>query len=207
MTFARTACWVCVAALALLAGGSAVAQAGTRNEDILVLSRDGTVRAHTATGATAAEVRPPRGAARTTATAKKKPKRTVLRELARLRDRAAITPEDYTARRASYTRAKQTARKLTGTRKRELTAVIATLDGIAQRGKLTATRVAPLFLTLDRNVEWWTTGPIPASGQRVGFAGSELVCQYFAVQGMQIQWLGTFGKLYALAKGSKCNNT
>ena len=31
-------------------------------------------------------------------------------------------------------------------------------------------------------------------GQRVGFAGSQLVWQYYAGQGIEIQWLGTFGK-------------
>jgi hypothetical protein len=130
----------------------------------------------------------------------------VLRELARLRDAGALTPEDYAARRAGYEEAKRKAAKLKGTRKLELSAVIATLDAIAARGQLTASRVAPLWLTLDRNVEWWTTGPLPASGQRTGFEGSELVWQYYPRQGMQIQWLGTFGKLNALAKGSRRNN-
>ena len=32
-----------------------------------------------------------------------------------------------------------------------------TLEGIAARGQLTAPRLAPLWLTLERNREWWTT--------------------------------------------------
>jgi hypothetical protein len=215
MAFARLACWACVAALALLAGGSAVAQAGTRNDEILVLDHHGRVHAHTATGAgatatataTTTESRPPRRS-RTHASRKRKPapKRTVLRELGRLRDGGALTPEDYADRRAVYEDAKRQAKPLKGTRRIELRAVLATLDSVAARGKLTASRVAPLWLTLERNVEWWITGPIPGAGQRIGFEGSELVWQYYPSQGMQIQWLGTFGKLNALAKGSKRTN-
>jgi hypothetical protein len=198
MALARIACWACVALLALLAGGPGPAQAASKQDDILVLGPDGTVRAHTATGATEAEKRPPRRAVRTTRASRTK--KTVIRELKRLRDRAAITPEEYAQRRASYDNAKRTAKKLTGARRTELTAVILTLDDIARRGKLTRSRLAPLFLTLDRNVEWWTTGPLMTSGQRTGFSGSELVWQYYPGQGLQIQWLGTFGKLNALVK-------
>jgi hypothetical protein len=131
----------------------------------------------------------------------------VERELKRLRDSGAITPEDYAARRSAYDDAKRTARRLTGTRRTELTAVIMTLDDIARRGKLTPSRLAPLWLTLQRNVEWWTTGPLMTSGQRTGFSGSELVWQYYPGQGLQIQWLGTFGKLNALVKpkGTRTN--
>ena len=197
---ARIACWACVAMLALLAGGPALAQAATKQDDILVLDEHGNVRAHTAKGATTSERRPPRRAVKTRATTARKSKKTVVRELKRLRDRGAITPEEYAQRRGSYDEAKRTAKRLNGTRKTELTAVILTLDDIARRGKLTRSRLAPLFLTLDRNVEWWTTGPLMTSGQRTGFSGSELVWQYYPGQGLQIQWLGTFGKLNALVK-------
>ncbi len=64
-------------------------------------------------------------------------------------------------------------------------------------------RVAPLWLTLARNVEWWTTRPLLASGQRVGFAGSELVWQYFPGQGVQLQALASFGKLNGLWEGRR----
>jgi hypothetical protein len=190
MAFARLACCACVAALALLAGGPAVAQAGTRP--------------HTVKGGVPSEPAPPRGSV-VRDLAKAKPKRTVIRELKRLRDSGAITPEDYAARRATYDDAKATAKKLTGRRKLELSAVVRTLDSIAARGKLTPSRLAPLFLTLQRNREWWTQGWLPSSGERVAFDGSQLVWQYYPGQGMQIQWLGTFGKLNALAvsKASK----
>jgi hypothetical protein len=204
MTFARRACWVCVALLALLAGGPAIAQAGTRSPKILVLSPDGSVHAHAATGATAAEPGRARRASRTRSP--RAARRTVARELGRLRDSGAITPEEHAERRAAYDDARRTLRKLRGTRRVELGAVIATLDAIAARGRLTRSRLAPLWLTLQRNVEWWTKGPLMASGQRTGFEGSELVWQYYPGAGLQIQWLGTFGKLNALAKGSKRND-
>jgi hypothetical protein len=71
MAFARIACCACVAAAALLAGGTAVAQAGTRTNKILVLSPNGRVHAHATTGATAAEARPPRRAVRRAQAARK----------------------------------------------------------------------------------------------------------------------------------------
>jgi hypothetical protein len=206
MASARVARLACAATLVLLAGGPAVAQAGTRHDDILVLEANGRVEQHNATGATAAEASPPRRAARSPKASVSRTKRTVARELARLRDRGAITPEDYAIRRADYSDAKRVAKRLKGARRTELTAVILTMEDIARRGKLTRSRIAPLWLTLDRNLEWWTTGPLLSSGQRTGFSGSELVWQYYPGQGLQIQWLGTFGKLNALVKPKSTRN-
>ncbi len=73
-----------------------------------------------------------------------------------------------------------------------------TLEDIARRRQLTPSRLAPLFLTLERNREWWTEGPLLASGRRVGFEGSQIVWQYYPGAGIQIQVLGTFGKVNAL---------
>ena len=62
------------------------------------------------------------------------------------------------------------------------------------RGFPTPSRLPVLFQTLDRNRQWWTTGPLLSSGQRVEFTGSELVWEYYPGQGIQLQVLGTFGK-------------
>jgi D-glucuronyl C5-epimerase C-terminus len=186
--------------LALLAGAPALAQADTKQDDVLVLDNHGNVRAHRATGAATSERQPPRHSVQRDTKARKSKTKTVAGELKRLRDSGAITPDAYTQYRSTYDDAKRAKRKLSGTRRTELTAVILTLDDIARRGKLTVSRLAPLFLTLQRNTEWWTTGPLMTSGQRTGFAGSELVWQYYPGQGLQIQWLGTFGKLNALVK-------
>jgi D-glucuronyl C5-epimerase-like protein len=52
--------------------------------------------------------------------------------------------------------------------------------------------------TLAANQQWWTQGPLLAGGQRVEFAGSQLVWQYYPGQGIQLQVLGTFGKANGL---------
>ncbi len=51
-----------------------------------------------------------------------------------------------------------------------------------------------LFETLDRNREWWTTGPLLSSGQYVEFSDSDLVWEYYGGQGIELQVLATFGK-------------
>jgi len=51
---------------------------------------------------------------------------------------------------------------------------------------------------VKRNRAWWASGPLLRNGQRVSFSGSQLVWQHYAGQGIQIQWLGTFGKANAL---------
>ncbi len=56
-----------------------------------------------------------------------------------------------------------------------------------------ASRLPALFLTLERNREWWTTKYLPGSGARVSFPPSKLVWEYYPGQGIEIQWLGTFG--------------
>ena len=66
---------------------------------------------------------------------------------------------------------------------------------MAAREQFTPSRLPALFLTLQRNVEWWSAQRLLGAGERVGFAGSELVYQFYPGHGIQIQWLGTFGKL------------
>ena len=128
-------------------------------------------------------------------------RKTVIGELKRLLAAGAIDVPTYQARRASYEDAKRVVRKLSGRRKLELGAVVRTLEGIAARGALTASRLGPLWMTLERNRQWWTTAPLPANGQRVGFEGSELVWQYYPGQGIQLQELANFGKLNGLWQG------
>jgi hypothetical protein len=58
---------------------------------------------------------------------------------------------------------------------------------------LTASRQAAVFLTLEKNRYWWTTKPLLSGTVRVSFPPSKLVWQRYPGQGIQIQWLGTFG--------------
>src|SRR5215211_301960 len=115
-----------------------------------------------------------------------KPRKTIARELAKLYERGKIDQVTYDADRAIHADVKRTRRRV--------------------RGALRASRLYPLFLTVQRNSEWWSSQPLLAAGQRVGFEGSELVWQYVPRQGLQLHPLANFGKLNAYAKGSRRNN-
>jgi hypothetical protein len=206
MALARRAGSVCAVGVALLVGSAAPALAG--RDHISILSPDGTVQRTTLPAAATATLPPPPGrpAARTPARAATA--RTVASELKRLARSGQITAADRRKRLADYDAARHAATKLSGTRRRELSAVVSTIASVAARGQLTASRLPALWLTLARNLEWWTTAPwIPAAGERVGFDGDELVYQYYAGQGLQIQWLGTFGKLNAIDKSRAKSST
>jgi hypothetical protein len=139
----------------------------------------------------------PAPAAPAAAAAKPKPKakeRTVRTELVRLRNSGAITQTQYRLYNGSFSAALASEKRLHGTRKTELTAVVENLHNIAASGGLWPSRLPALFETLDRNRQWWTTGPLLVSGQRVEFSDSELVWQYYPGQGIELQVLGTFGK-------------
>jgi len=113
--------------------------------------------------------------------------------LAGLRSSGAITPAAYSTDLGAYNAAKRSLSHLTGTRRAELGAVLANVQAIAASGRLDPSRLPVLILTLERNRKWWTTEPLLRSGERVTFPPSEIVWQYYPGQGLEIQWLGTFG--------------
>ena len=199
MSVAR-ALYLSVIALLLCAAPAAA-------DDVLVMGKDGRVRTQDDEFVKRTQrkmPRPPRGHAVAGIAAqrkKKKKKRTVISELKRLRDAAQITPEDYAARRAVYGDIKRQTRRLKGVRETIMRQVLAEVEGIAARRQLIPSRLHPLWLTLERNLEWWRTGPLLASGRRVEFEGSELVWQYYPGSGLQLQMLGNFGKLNGLWGG------
>jgi hypothetical protein len=123
-----------------------------------------------------------------------KPEITFLSELARLYRTHQLTAAQYHADAAAYNHALATERKLSGTRRRELTAVTVTMHDIAAAHHLSPTRLPALMATLAANQQWWSQGPLLSSGQRVEFDGSQLVWEYYPGQGIQLQVLGTFGK-------------
>src|SRR3954449_1071655 len=195
MAFSGIACCVLVGLACMLAAPAANAA------PLLVIGKDGRVHEHRHSLAPATTFPPVSAvatAARASVAATRRRGPTVAAELARLLTAGAIDQAGYVARRAAYDGAKRSVKKLKGTRKRELGAVIATLEDIAARRQLTPSRLAPLWLTLERNVRWWTTGPLLAPGRRVGFDGSQIVWQYYPGAGLQLQVLGTFGKVNAL---------
>ena len=134
-------------------------------------------------------------------------KRTVISELKQLRDSGAIDAPTYSARRAVYDDARAFARRLSGRRKLDMAGAIGIVESIAARGGLDASRLEPLFLTLQRNREWWSEGPLLGSGQRVSFEGSEVVWQYVPGQGLALHPLANFGKLNALWRAKRDRRT
>jgi hypothetical protein len=113
--------------------------------------------------------------------------------LAQLAQRGEIPAASAAGYRSAWTGAQASERRLSGTRHAELGAVLATLRAIARAGALTPGRLPALMLTLERNQQWWTSAPVIAADQRVGFPGSSLVWEFYPGEGLEIQWLGTFG--------------
>jgi len=76
--------------------------------------------------------------------------------------------------------------------------VIATLEAIALRRQLSASRMPALFLILRRNAEFWPRSPFPANRGLVSFAGSELLFEYYSGHGLQLQPLVNFKQANAM---------
>ncbi len=168
---------------------------------VLTLTGDGSVRAHDDRLLPATDLpEPPGPSGRTSPRARSSmvARRTVRSELAALLAAEAIDQVAHDAYRAAYTGALGVRARLRGHGRAQLSAVLDNLEDVAAGGLLTAPRLPSLFLTLARNREWWTRGPRLAVGRRVTFAGSQLVWQHYARQGLQIQWLGTFGRANGL---------
>jgi D-glucuronyl C5-epimerase-like protein len=102
----------------------------------------------------------------------------------------AVYLQDYNA----YVAAKRSLGRLTGTRNAELGAVLANVQAMAAVGELVPSRLPAVFLTLERNRQWWTTEPLLASDERVSFPSSKLIWEHYPGQGLEIQWLATFGE-------------
>src|SRR3954447_17429907 len=131
----------------------------------------------------------------------------------------ALPPAQGALYRQVLAKARAVRDGLHGVRRREMASVITIAGTIAKRGDLTAARMPAVFLTLERNAEWWAANGPPAPGSpgengargrrckplpararaaRVAFPGSELVFQYYRGLGLQLQMNGTWGKANAL---------
>jgi hypothetical protein len=119
---------------------------------------------------------------------------TVSAALASLLHASSISASAYQQDYSAYVAAKRSLGKLSGTRKEELGAVLANVQAMAAAGELVPSRLPALFLTLERNRQWWTTEPLLGTDARVGFPGSEIVWEHYPGQGIEIQWLATFGE-------------
>jgi hypothetical protein len=126
----------------------------------------------------------------------------VLSALARMHQRGEITSASYSSYRASLRAALRALGHLSGARATELGAVIAILRQITAEGMLTPARLPALFLTLNRNRQWWTAGPFPSDGQIINFTGSQIDWEYYPGQGIELQQLASFGKAsYLMSHG------
>src|SRR3954468_10021830 len=143
----------------------------------------------------------------------------VLRALQRAEAAGALPPAQGAVYRQTLANARSVRDRLSGVRRREMASVLRIAGQIAKRGDLTAARMPAVFLTIQRNAEWWGANGPPAPGSpgengargrrcaplpararaaRVSFAGSELVFQYYRGLGLQLQVNGTWGKANAL---------
>jgi hypothetical protein len=122
------------------------------------------------------------------------PRVTVTSALQRLQASGAITPVLYNQYEGAYIAARSSLRRLSGTRAAELGAVMANVEAMAAKGYFSASRLPVVFTTLEHNRQWWTTERLLGADQRVSFTNSKLIWEYYPGQGIEIQWLATFGK-------------
>jgi hypothetical protein len=146
---------------------------------------------------------PSKAAARLAAPRAVTPRKTVGSELQRMLDEGAITPEQHTSVLRTYRQARSALRRVDGRSETELKSVMNMLASLASSGQLTPGRLPVVFEIVARNAEYWSGHSSLASGARVKFTGSRIVWQSYPGNGIQPQWLGTFGEANALAKSRK----
>ncbi len=105
-----------------------------------------------------------------------------------------ISRSAYRRWRATYVRSLRTLRRLRGARAAQLRYVLTSVESLALRRRLGATRMPVAFLQLERNRQYWPRQQYPAPGDQVSFRGSEVLFQYFAGEGLQLHPLSTFKK-------------
>src|SRR4051794_31242901 len=67
----------------------------------------------------------------------------------------ALAPAQGVAYRQVLANARSVRNRLGGVRRREMASVLTIAGQFAKRGDLTAARMPAVFLTLERNAEWW----------------------------------------------------
>lgn len=134
------------------------------------------------------------GSARTRRPARAASAPAVLAAITHLRRAGAIASATAARYRGAYLQSLRTLSHLSGDAHAELADVLGNVLQIARAGGLTASRMPAIFLTLERNREWWAKGSSLAYGDRVSFPGSRLVWEFYPGQGIELQWLATFGE-------------
>lgn len=94
---------------------------------------------------------------------------------------------------------------LKGWRRLQLSDVTTQLHDLAAAGQMTAPRLPVLFLTLQRNAQYWKAGKQLVYADRVEFPGSYLEWEYYPGYGLQLQVLGTFGEADGFYEAGKAD--
>jgi len=179
----------------LLGLAAAAVPAAAQATPVLVLGQDGrAVRRQDPFLTRPAEPPAPSPRARAARSAHPASGKTVSSELSRLYRAHQISSAAYRRYSHSLSSALNAEGRLGGTRAAELGAVIQNLHWIAVSNQLTPSRLPVLFLTLDRNRQCCTLASMPSSGTLIEFRGSQLVWEYYAGQGLELQPLATFGR-------------
>jgi hypothetical protein len=118
----------------------------------------------------------------------------VVRVLTKAHDGKRIDDATYTGYRRIYSRARSTLARLSGSRRTQLAYVIGSVERLALTGKLGVTRMPASFLQLRRNTQYWPRMRYPADRDQITFRGSQILYEYYAGTGLQIQPLSTFKK-------------
>jgi hypothetical protein len=118
-------------------------------------------------------------------------------QLALLTER--ITPAAHDRMQHDYEAARSALARLTGTRAIELASVVRVVDDLAAQRRLTATRLAPAFLILRRNTDFWLHDALPFAGYRTKFGTDPAVFQYYPGRGLQLQALASWGRANGMA--------
>jgi len=176
-----------VTALALAA--PAAAQAA--RPPLLVVAANGQI--HQTPDMLPADLPNPAGKATTASTKRNQPKRPFTDAVNRMLGKRQISSKTASNTLSVWREAVAARGKLHGGAGYALGNAVDAIVGIASRGSLTPSRLPLLTLTAKRNTEYFRKGRVPSAGQRVKFAGSDLVWQYYPGQGLQLQQLASFG--------------
>ena len=77
----------------------------------------------------------------------------------------------------------------------EVAVVLARTRDLAERLRLHGDRIPAQILTLGRNVLVARRGTVPGNRERMRFPGDPVVYERYAGEGLQIQWLGSWGRV------------
>ena len=130
---------------------------------------------------------------------------TVPRTLAALLRRKRISTAQYHHYLNEWVGDLREEQSLSGWRRAQLTDVTVQLHDLTAAGQMSAPRLPALFMTLQRNAQYWKAGNKLVYGDRVQFPGSELEWQYYPGYGLQLQVLGTFGEANGFYEAGKAD--